>query len=81
MSLQSIAFKEEYRSGRDDALRDFFLPAFKVARRYDRAVGYFSSSALECFAEPFGEFVQFGGTVRLVTSVELRDEDVAVEFR
>ncbi len=78
MSLRSIAFKEEYRSGRDDALRAFFLLAFKVARRYDRAVGYFSSSALECFAEPFGQFVQFGGTVRLVTSVELRDEDVAV---
>lgn len=78
MSLRSIAFKEDYRSGRDDALRDFFLPAFKVSRRYDRAVGYFSSSALECFAEPFGQFVQFGGSVRLVTSVELRDEDVAV---
>lgn len=78
MPLRSIAFKEEYRSGRDDALKDFFLPVFGVARRYDRAVGYFSSSALECFAEPFGQFVQFGGTVRLVTSVELRDEDVAV---
>lgn len=62
----------------DDALAAFFLPAFKVARRYDRAVGYFSSSALECFAEPFGRFVQFGGTVRLVTSIELRDVDVAV---
>ncbi|PRG93779.1 hypothetical protein C6V04_12625 [Burkholderia multivorans] len=78
MSLRSIAFREEYRSGRDDALTAFFLPAFRVARRYDRAVGYFSSSALECFAEPFGKFIQFGGTVRLVTSVELRDEDVAV---
>lgn len=50
---------------------------FGVACRYDRAVGYFSSSALECFAEPFGRFVQFGGTVRLVTSVQLRDVDVA----
>lgn len=78
MSLRSIAFKEEYRSGQDDALADFFLPGFRVARRYDRAVGYFSSSALECFAEPFGRFVQFGGVVRLVTSVELRDQDVAV---
>jgi Family of unknown function (DUF6441) len=26
------------------------------------AVGSFSSSALECFAEPFGRFVQFEGT-------------------
>jgi hypothetical protein len=78
LSLRSIAFKEDYRSGRDGALKDFSLPAFKVARRYDRAVGYLSSSALECFAEPLGQFVQFGGTIRLVTSVELRDEDAAV---
>lgn len=78
VSLRSIVFQEEYRSGRDDALKAFFLPAFSVAHRYDRAVGYFSSSALECFAEPFGRFVHFGGTVRLVTSVELRDADMAV---
>ena len=78
MGMREIAFAEEYRSGQDDALTGFFLPAFGVARRYDRAVGYFSSSALECFAEPFGRFVQFGGTVRLVTSVELREADVEV---
>jgi hypothetical protein len=76
VTLRSIAFKEEYRSGEEDALSGFFLPPFRVARRYDRAVGYFSSSAIECFAEPFARFVQFGGTVRLVTSVELRDVDV-----
>jgi superfamily II DNA or RNA helicase len=78
VSLRSIAFKEEYRSGEDDALAAFFLPAFAAASRYDRAVGYFSSSALECFAEPFGRFVQFGGTVRLITSVELREADVEI---
>mgnify|MGYP001465316324 CR=1 FL=1 len=76
MSLRSVNWKEEYRSGQDDALRDFFLPAFQVSRAYDRAVGYFSSSALECFAAPFGQFVSFGGTLRLVTSIKLREEDV-----
>jgi superfamily II DNA or RNA helicase len=78
VGLREIAFAEEYRSGQDDALSAFFLPVFAVASRYDRAVGYFSSSALECFAEPFGRFVQFGGTVRLVTSVELREADLEV---
>ncbi|WP_207462162.1 DEAD/DEAH box helicase family protein [Azospirillum sp. SYSU D00513] len=78
MGLRDIEFAEEYRSGEDDALNAFFLPAFKVAKSYDRAVGYFSSSALECFAAPFDRFVQFGGSVRLVTSVELREADVEV---
>jgi hypothetical protein len=78
MGLRDIEFAEEYRSGESDALMAFLLPAFRVARRYDRAVGYFSSTALECFAEPFERFVQFGGSVRLVTSVELREQDEAV---
>lgn len=76
MGLRDIEYAEEYRSGEDDALSSFFLPSFKVARSYDRAVGYFSSSALECFAEPFERFVQFGGTVRLVASVEVHADDV-----
>ena len=76
MGLREIEYKEEYRSGEDDALTSFFLPSFKVARTYDRAVGYFSSSALECFAEPFERFVQFGGSVRLIASVEVHRDDL-----
>lgn len=76
--LREIEFAEEYRSGENNALKAFYLPAFKAARSYDRAVGYFSSSALECFAEPFESFIQFGGTVRLITSIELREADVEV---
>jgi superfamily II DNA or RNA helicase len=76
MGLREIEYAEEYRSGEDDALTSFFLPSFKVARTYDRAVGYFSSSALECFAEPFEHFVQFGGIVRLVASVEVHRDDL-----
>jgi hypothetical protein len=76
MGLREIQYAEEYRSGEDDALTAFFLPSFKVARSYDRAVGYFSSSALESFAEPFERFVQFGGTVRLVASVEMNRDDL-----
>lgn len=76
MGLREIEYAEEYRSGEDDALTSFFLPSFRAARTYDRAVGYFSSSALESFAEPFERFVQFGGTVRLVASVEVHRDDL-----
>jgi superfamily II DNA or RNA helicase/HKD family nuclease len=78
MGLRNVGFAEEYRSGQNNALEEFFLPALQEASRYDRAVGYFSSSALECFAEPLNKFVQFGGSMRLITSVELQEADLEV---
>lgn len=56
----------------------FFRPALAQSNDYWRAVGYFSSSALELFGAPLGEFVRRDGQIRLVTSVELRAEDLAV---
>lgn len=76
MSLRTLDLKDEYRTGRDNALTDFFQRCFPAAKRYDRAVGYFSSSALESFAAPFSHFVRFGGAIRLITSVELTQPDI-----
>lgn len=74
--LRDIHFQEDYRSGTDNLLEDFFKPALRVSKEYWRAVGYFSSSALEAFGSPLGEFVKNGGRIRLVTSVELDEEDI-----
>lgn len=76
MSLGEIEYKEDYRSGYDDIVRDVFRPSLREARQYWRAVGYFSSSALEVFGTPLGEFIKKGGTIRLVTSVELSESDL-----
>ena len=76
MSLREIEYKEDYRSGYDDIVRDVFRPSLHEAREYWRAVGYFSSSALEVFGTPLGEFIKKGGTIRLVTSVELSESDL-----
>ena len=76
MSLREIEYKEDYRSGYDDIVRDVFRPSLHEARGYWRAVGYFSSSALEVFGTPLGEFIKKGGTIRLVTSVELSESDL-----
>lgn len=56
----------------------FFRPALGRSNEYWRAVGYFSSSSLELFGAPLGEFLRSDGHIRLVTSVELRPEDMAV---
>ncbi len=76
MSLRGIKYKEDYRSGVDDILGDFLRPALSASIEYWRAVGYFSSTALETLGQPLAEFIRNGGTIRLVTSVELSEKDV-----
>ena len=76
MSLRDIEYQEDYRSGYDDIVNDFLRPSLAQATEYWRAVGYFSSSALESFGAPLGEFIKNGGKIRLVTSVELSQSDL-----
>jgi len=76
MGLKDIAYRPDYRSGYDDIVEQFFRPSLRVAKTYWRAVGYFSSSALEAFGAPLGDFIREGGAIRLVTSVELSASDM-----
>ena len=76
MSLRHFQYQEDYRSGYDNIVEDFFRPSLRQAQRYWRAVGYFSSSALESFGSPLGEFIRHDGHIRLVTSVELSETDL-----
>lgn len=76
MRLRDIDYQEDYRSGYDDIVNDFFRPSLSRAKEYWRAVGYFSSTALESFGAPLGEFVKNGGHIRLVTSVALSQRDL-----
>ena len=76
MSLRDIEYQEDYRSGYDNIVEDFIRPSLARAQAYWRAVGYFSSSALESFGAPLGEFIKKGGHIRLVTSVELSHSDL-----
>ncbi|MEW8111076.1 MAG: DEAD/DEAH box helicase family protein [Candidatus Thiodiazotropha endolucinida] len=78
--MRDVEFKEDYRSGYDNIVTDLFRPSLAQAHEYWRAVGYFSSSALESFGAPLGTFIKHGGSIRLVTSVELSQSDLeAVE--
>lgn len=76
MPLRDVKYQEDYRSGYDDIVSDFFRPSLTQAEMYWRAVGYFSSSSLEAFGAPLGEFIKNGGHIRLITSVELSATDL-----
>ena len=76
MSLRELVLNTEYRSSIALTSRDFYAPILKVASKYDRAVGFFSSSSLVHIAEGLLPFVNNGGTIRLVASPILSQEDV-----
>lgn len=66
-----------YRSGRDDLVRDFYVPCLERAALYRRAVGYFTSSGLAHAARGVASLVARGGKMRLVASPYLEENDVA----
>ena len=77
MSLRELDLLETYRSDDCDLVKDFYEPCLKRSLTYDRAVGFFSSSALALVARGLTAFIQAGGRMRLVTSPKLSEQDVA----
>lgn len=75
MSFADLHLKPEYTTGSDNFLRDFFVPVLKEALTYDRAVGYFSSSALVGLSKGLYGFAERGGRIRVLTSPHLSAED------
>lgn len=76
MSLSGLDFKHNYNNQEDDIIRDFMLPSLKEAVRYDRAVGFFSSSSLMSISIGIKKLVENGGHIRLVCSPRLSKEDI-----
>ena len=73
--LKDQEFLLEYRTERNNFVRDFYQPAFNNSVEYCKAVGYFSSSSLEAFGSTLKGFLQSGGKIKLITSVELQEHD------
>lgn len=76
MSFDSLSLSRHYNSDEVDVLSDFYRPVLKASRRYDRAVGYFSSSTLRSCARELGAFVANGGKIRLIVGALVSAEDV-----
>jgi len=76
--LSTLSLKHTYDSGIDDILWDFYIPVLSKANRYDRIAGFFSSSSLSVAAKGMAEFIQNGGTLRLVTCPMLSKNDISM---
>ena len=73
--LKDQGFLEEYRTGTNDIVNEFYKKAFNESIEYWRAVGYFRSSSLEAFGATLQNFLKNDGTIKLITSVELTEAD------
>ena len=76
MNFRDIDIKKEYRSLLDNVARDFYIPLLSRATLYQRAVGFFSSTALIEISKGITALAQNGGKIQLVASPYLSDEDI-----
>jgi superfamily II DNA or RNA helicase len=74
--FSEIGIKTSYRKGKDDIAKEFYLPCMDRAVRYDRAVGFFSSTVYTIAWGSLKGFIHRDGKINIVCSPALSDEDV-----
>ena len=73
--LSDLNLKPSYHKGADNIAEGFYLPCMSLANRYDRAVGFFSSTIFIIAWESLKDFIKNGGKMRIVCSPVLSPED------
>lgn len=76
MNFLELDIKPEYRSLQNDIVSEFYCPLLKIANKYQRAVGFFSSSALIEISKGITGLIKNGGIIELIASPKLSKEDV-----
>lgn len=76
MSFSGMRFELSYNNQECDVIHEFLNPALKQAVEYDRAVGFFSSTALMAVSIGIENLVKNGGRIKIICSPKLSSEDV-----
>src|SRR5580658_208455 len=74
--LRSLDIADRYRRDHEEVVASSYVPALSVSVSYSRAVGYFTSTSLALFARGIREFADRGGTMRLIASPHLNEDDI-----
>lgn len=77
-SLTDLDLRLSYRTGRDDLVRDFFVPCLEASTLYRRAAGYFTSFGLALAARGVASLAARRGKMQLVVSPHLEPDDIEV---
>jgi superfamily II DNA or RNA helicase len=76
MNFKDLEVKQEYRSPSDNVVKQFYIPVLQYATSYKRSVGFFSSTSLEEISKGICDLAKKGGTIDLVASPHLSQEDM-----
>ncbi|MBR1579025.1 MAG: DEAD/DEAH box helicase family protein [Selenomonadaceae bacterium] len=76
LNFQELELRSEYRSLLDDMIENFYIPLLERAILYQRAVGFFSSTALTALSAGILKLILNGGRIQLLTSPRLSSDDI-----
>jgi superfamily II DNA or RNA helicase len=74
--LKELNLLASYHKGTDNIANDFYQPCLERSIKYDRAVGFFSSSIYIIAWNSLRKFIVNGGTIRIVCSPYLSQKDI-----
>ena len=75
MGIKELDLKAAYDSVEDNIVNDFLIPVLSNSLKYYRITGFFSSTALAIAARALFPFINNGGEMKLITSVNLKKKD------
>lgn len=76
MALTDLSLKREYRSYKNNVVKEFYIPVLKEAILYRRAVGFFTSEALVEISKGISGLIENEGHIQLIVSPILNKEDI-----
>ena len=76
MALTDLSLKREYRSYKNNVVKEFYIPVLKEAILYRRAVGFFTSEALVEISKGISGLIENEGHIQLIISPILNKEDI-----
>jgi superfamily II DNA or RNA helicase len=74
--LRELPTPHKLETSTNDLLREFYIPALKRSKRYDRGVGFFTAEWLRMAAAGLVAFAGNGGVARVVASPILYADEV-----
>ena len=76
MSFKDLNLLKYYKTYRNDIVREFYTPVLQEAVLYQRAVGFFSSTALIDLTKGISGMIKNKGKIQFIVSPLLSQEDI-----
>lgn len=76
MSFKDIHLLKYYKTYKNDIVKEFYIPVLQQAVLYQRAVGFFSSTALIDLTKGISGIIHNKGKIQFIVSPRLSEDDI-----